>query len=98
MMSTATLSNGLFGNIRRLLRNPAIALPVLVIYIALVIGALTALDRRSVIFPLLSTIAFPPLVMSPFITLALPINRWLKGIIVVALLLVVLPIVGIYDG
>ena len=98
MMSTATLSNGPLGNIRRLLRNPLIALPVLIIYIGLVIWVLLLLDRRSTIFPLLSTLAFPPLVLSPFITLALPINRWLKGIIIVALLLIVLPVVGIYDG
>ncbi len=98
MMSPATLSTGPFGNLRRLLRNPLIALPAIIIYILLVVVVLTALDRRSIIFPLLSTLAFPPLVLAPFITLGLPINRWLKAIIVVALLLVVLPLVGIYDG
>lgn len=98
MMSAATLSNGPFGNLRRLMRNPFIALPVLLVYIVIVVGVLLILDRRSTIFPLLSMIAFPPLVMSPFITLALPINRWLKALIIVALLLLVLPIVGVYDG
>ena len=98
MMSTATLSDKAFGNIRRLLRNPMIALPALLIYIVIVVLALISLDRRSTIFPLLSTLAFPPLVLSPFVTLALPINRRLKGIIVIALLLIVLPVLGLYDG
>ncbi len=98
MMSTATLSNNAFGNIRRLLRNPAIALPILLIYIVIVVLALTSLDRRSTIFPLLSTLAFPPLVLSPFVTLALPIDRRLKAIIIVVLMIIVLPVLGMYDG
>src|SRR5262245_47559276 len=96
--TTSTISNRLFGNLRRLLRNPMIALPVLLVYLAIVIWVLFHLDRRSVIFPLLSSIAFPPLVLSPFLTLGLPIARWLKALIIVALLLVVLPILGMYDG
>ncbi len=98
MMSTATLSDKAFGNIRRLLRNPWIALSALLIYIVIVVLALVSLDRRSTIFPLLSTLAFPPLVLSPFVTLALPINRSIKALIVVALLLIVLPVLGLYDG
>jgi len=98
MMTTATLSDKAFGNIRGLLRNPVIALSTLVIYIVIVVLALISLDRRSTIFPLLSTLAFPPLVLSPFVTLSLPINGRLKAVIVVALLLVVLPVLGLYDG
>lgn len=97
-MSINTVSDKAFGNLRRLLRNPAVAVPFLLIYIGIAVIVLTSLDRRSTIFPLLSTLAFPPLVLSPFVTLALPIDRRIKAIVIVALLLMVIPILGMYDG
>ncbi len=97
-MSINTVSDKAFGNLRRLLRNPAVAVPFLLIYIGIAVFVLTSLDRRSTIFPLLSTLAFPPLVLSPFVTLALPIDRRIKAIVIVALLLLIIPILGMYDG
>ncbi len=97
-MSATTLSNGLFGNFKRVLRNPTYAFLGLLIYITVTIVVLSLLDRRSVIFPLLSTLAFPPLVLAPFVTLALPIDNRLKGLIILVLLFIVLPVIGMFDG
>jgi branched-chain amino acid transport system permease protein len=69
------------------------------IYIAVVYFILTQLlDRQQLFFPTLSTIAFPPLALAPFIVLALPMYNWLKLIVVAILTIILLPLVSMFDS
>ncbi len=96
MMTTTTAPTS--SGLRDLLRNPLVATAFLALYLFVVILILLNLDRRSSLFPLLSTLAFPPLVLSPFITLALPLDARLKGVVILVLMFVILPVVGMVDS
>ncbi len=98
MMTIKALSSGPINNIRSLFRNPAIALVAILLYVLVDFLILKNLDRTSVIFPLLSTLAFPPLVLAPFVTLSMPIDRRFKAFIILALLFIVMPLLGMIDG
>ena len=95
-MTTSMTSTNM--NLRSRLSNPIVAGILLVAYIAVVILLLLGLDRANPIFPLLSSIFFPPFILSPFVVLAVPISRPLKIVIILLLLLVIMPIIGLYDG
>lgn len=97
-MTTSTLLGQPIGLIRRGLRNPSIALVFILLYVAIVYIALTSLERSSTIFPLLSTLAFPPFVLAPFIALALPIDFRFKALIIMVVLFILMPILGMEEG
>lgn len=78
--------------------HPLIAGITLILYIVILFVLLTRLDRSLIIFPLLSTLLFPPLVLSPFIAMAVPIDARLKGIIILLLIFLVMPTIGLYDS
>lgn len=84
--------------LRERLRNPLVAGLLLVAYIVIVVLLLTQLDRTEIVFPLLSMLLFPALVMSPFLTMAAPIDGRFKGLIILALVLVVAPVIGLFDA
>ncbi len=98
MTTNVASSQSRFSTIKSLFRNPVVSLGFLAAYITVTVVVLVLLDRRSTIFPLLSTLAFPPLVLSPFVTLALPIDSRFKLLIIVFLMFVLMPIVGMLDA
>mgnify|MGYP001168788212 FL=1 len=85
----------------RALRNwaarPAVATALILLYLAVVLLVLRGLDRRHLWFPTFSTLAFPAFVLSPFIVMSAPISRRLKTILIGGLILIAMPLVGIYD-
>ncbi len=86
------------SSFRDWIRQPRIAGTLIVAYIALAILVLVILDRRTVLFPLWSTLAFPPFILSPFVILASPLSTRTKALMIGLMILVVMPIIGIYDG
>ncbi len=80
------------------IRQPRIAGTLIIAYIAIFIFVLVTLDRGNLLFPLWSTLAFPPFVLSPFVVLASPLSRRTKALMIGALILVIMPTIGIYDG
>ncbi|MEZ4666976.1 MAG: hypothetical protein R3E39_03480 [Anaerolineae bacterium] len=46
----------------------------MLLYIVIADRVLVTLDRRDVLFPLFSTLAFPPLVLVPFIAMSLRVD------------------------
>lgn len=97
-MMAATTSTTPLSGVRTLLKNPVIAAVLIVVYIFLAAVILLNLDRRDLWFPLHTTLAFPPLVIAPWLILGSNTSRWFKGITLLLLLLVVMPIIGIYDS
>lgn len=96
-MTTNTVSTGPFS-IRRVLRNRWLASVFLVLYVAVVYAALGGLDRVSPVFPILSTLAFAPFVLAPFVALALPIDTRFKALVILLLLFVLMPVLGMDDS
>lgn len=85
-------------NVRTTMRQPVVAGALLVAYILAALLILSNLDRGSLWFPLYSTLAFPALVLSPFIILASPVRTPLKVILVALLLFVAIPYLGMRDS
>ncbi|MCA0452911.1 MAG: branched-chain amino acid ABC transporter permease [Chloroflexi bacterium] len=96
MMTTTTVEQPV-GFIRRALSNRWIALAFLALYIVIVYAALFGLERASPIFPILSTLAFAPFALTPFVTMALSIDWRFKGLAILLLLFVLMPILGMKD-
>jgi branched-chain amino acid transport system permease protein len=69
----------------------------IIIYVVVVTLILLSLDRRNTWFPLLSTLAFPPLALAPMLIFNAPLPQLVKAIGLILLLGVALPLVGIYD-
>lgn len=84
--------------LREWLRQPTVAGVLIVAYLVVAIVAVLSLDRGNIIFPLLSTCAFPPLVLSPFVILASPLPGRLKLSLILLVIMIVMPVIGIYDG
>jgi branched-chain amino acid transport system permease protein len=97
-MSTKTTVTPTISRIWTLFQNPFVAGAALVAYIAIAIIVLALLDRRSILFPLFSTLAFPPLVLAPFVTMGLRLDARIKGLIILALLFAVMPVIGMIDS
>jgi branched-chain amino acid transport system permease protein len=83
---------------REWIRQPRIAGTLIVAYLAVVILILFKLDRTTVLFPLWSTLTFPPFILSPFVILASPLSLRTKSVMIGLLVLILMPIIGIYDG
>lgn len=83
---------------RSWIRRPRIAAVLIIGYVALALVILLSLDRRSVWFPLWSTVAFAPFILSPFVILNSPLPQRTKASLILILVLIVMPLVGITDG
>ncbi|MDX2138543.1 MAG: branched-chain amino acid ABC transporter permease [Chloroflexota bacterium] len=94
MKAKTTNSGGLFA----FLQNPLYAGIFIAVYILLSLGILMGLDRASTIFPLLSMIFFPPFVLAPFVVLASGLNNRVKLAIIAIQMLILLPLLGIFDS
>ena len=80
------------------IRQPRIAFVLIVAYVFLALAILVSLDRRNLLFPLWSTLAFPPFILSPFVILASPLSQRTKISLIMLMVLIVMPLLGIYDG
>ena len=83
---------------RSWIRRPRVAAVLIIGYVALALVILLSLDRRSVWFPLWSTVAFAPFILSPFVILNSPLPQRTKASLILILVLIVMPLVGITDG
>lgn len=88
----------LFQSIRSALRNPWIASVVLIVYLLVAYLVLRSLSRQDPLFPIKSTLAFPPLVLSPFLILGANVDWRYKALLVLIVLFLLLPLVGMYDS
>ncbi|MBW4435834.1 MAG: hypothetical protein KME04_01790 [Pleurocapsa minor GSE-CHR-MK-17-07R] len=79
------------------LDKPSNALIFALAYIALTLLAVVLIDRRSLWYPLMNMITTPLFLFTPLVVVSLPLGKWLKVGMFVAMLLVVMPIVGIYN-
>jgi branched-chain amino acid transport system permease protein len=80
------------------IRQPQVAFGLIVAYVAFAVFILITLDRRNLLFPLFSTCAFPPFVLSPFVILASSLSARTKASLILLLILIVMPIIGVFDG
>lgn len=96
MMITQTDSPSSQG-IRGYLRNPWIVGALLIVYLVLTYLILQSLNRQDNLFPIKSMLAFPPLVLSPFLILVANIDGRFKALMVLVVLFVLLPLVGMKD-
>jgi branched-chain amino acid transport system permease protein len=80
------------------LQNPMVAGVGLVIYVGVVLFILLTLNRRDPWFPLHTTLAFPPLVLAPFLIMGSSLPRIAKVIFILVILTAIVPIIGIYDS
>ncbi|MDZ4770725.1 MAG: branched-chain amino acid ABC transporter permease [Chloroflexota bacterium] len=80
------------------LRHPLVAAFFIVLYLVIAVGALLSLDRADTLFPLYSLIVFPAFVMSPMVILASPLAMRLKITLIAIVLLIAMPVIGIYDS
>src|SRR5579871_1428765 len=86
------------GSLRDLFRNPRIAGTLILAYMAIFTYILFTLDRSNILFPLWSSLAFPPFVLTPFIIFASPLSRRSKAALILLMILIIMPLVGIFDG
>ena len=82
---------------RELIRRPGPALALLIAYIALTTFALFGLDRTSLWYPLMQIIFVPMFMFSPFLVVSAPIKTIYKVILGGVLLLLLMPLLGIYN-
>lgn len=97
-MVTKTVPQSPWAGVRTTIRQPVVAGALLIAYILAVLLILSNLDRGNLWFPLYSTLAFPALVLSPFIILAAPVRTGFKGLLVALLLFVAIPYLGMRDS
>lgn len=98
-MTTKSLSSENSWDVfKNWIRQPSVVSALVVAYIVIAVTMLLTLDRGSVMFPTLSTIAFPPFVLSPLVILASPLPQRVKISLILLLMLIIMPIIGIYDS
>src|SRR4051812_33085361 len=86
------------SSFRSWLLQPRVAAVLIIGYIVLAVAILVSLDRGNLLFPLWSSLAFPPFILSPFVLFASPLPRRLKFSLILLLIIIVMPLLGIYDG
>ncbi len=86
------------ASFRDWIRQPRVAAVLIIGYIVLAVAILVSLDRGNLLFPLWSSLAFPPFILSPFVLFASPLPRRLKFSLILLLIIIVMPLLGIYDG
>ena len=96
LMTTQTSSS----RFRGWLKTPLVSGTLIVIYILVAIAVLIFVDRNrtNILFPLYSTLAFPPLVLAPFVIMATPLSWRYKALLILLLLIVAVPIVGLENS
>lgn len=77
--------------------RPQVGGPVAIAYLILATFILVSLDRRSLWFPLANICFLPLFILSPLVVLASPLAPRLKVSIVLFAVVVVMPLVGIYN-
>jgi branched-chain amino acid transport system permease protein len=77
------------------LAQPRIAGAIVVGYVVLSILLVISLDRGSLWYPLTNICAFPLLVIAPIVVLASPLPGRLKLSVILALIVVILPLIGL---
>lgn len=97
-MASTTLSTATKGGWREAIRRPWIALGLLIAYLVFVTLALVLLDRRGMWYPLLQIIFVPMFMISPLVVASTPIKLVYKVIIGGVLLLILMPLLGIYNS
>ncbi len=98
-MATTTLSPRTGnGGWRELIRRPNVALGLLILYVAVITIALLKLDRTGMWYPLLQIFFVPAFVLSPFVVVSAPVKTVYKVIIGGVVLLVLMPLLGIYNS
>src|SRR5690242_13955414 len=98
MATVTSTSPQATGSFREIISRPWVATALVIAYIAVTVIVLLSLNRADVWFPMYSTIAFPAFVLSPFVILASPMLKQVKTALILALILVVMPLLGMYDG
>jgi branched-chain amino acid transport system permease protein len=97
-MATTALTPQSSGNgWRQMLRRPGVALALLIVYIAGTALVLFNLDRTGLWYPLTQIVFVPLFLFSPFVVVSAPIKTIYKVIIGGILLLVLMPVLGIYN-
>ncbi len=97
-MTTNSVSQSPWAGVRTTIRQPVVAGVLLVAYIVAALLILNGLDRANLWFSFYSTLAFPALVLSPFIILAAPVPGWFKATLIALLLFVGMPFLGMRDS
>jgi branched-chain amino acid transport system permease protein len=92
--SASSAENGLSG----LLRNPLISGGLALAYVIIVMLLLLSLRRSDLLFPLYSMIVFPAFVLSPVVILRSTMDRRLKVSLILFAVMIIMPLVGIYDS
>lgn len=104
MTTRSTSSEGvfrlgaLFRPLRQALQNPVIAGIALIIYLLAAYIILSSLSRLDPLFPLKSMLAFPPLVLFPFLVIGARLDGRFKALLILAVLFLVIPLIGMYDS
>jgi branched-chain amino acid transport system permease protein len=88
----------LLNPLRQALQNPVIAGIALIVYLIVSYVILSSLSRQDPLFPLKSTLAFPPLVLFPFLVIGARLDGRFKALLILAVLFVVIPLIGMYDS
>ncbi len=97
-LNAAAPTPGSALSLRAWIRQPRVAAVLIVGYIALAAVILVNLDRGNLLFPLWSTLAFPPFILSPFVILASPLPSRAKLTMILLMVVLVMPLIGIFDG
>lgn len=97
-MAATTNTPAASTSFRVWIRQPRVAGALIVGYILLAALILIELDRGNLLFPLFSSLAFPPFVLSPFVILASPLSVRTKVTLILLLIILVMPLIGIFDS
>lgn len=92
------LLNPIRSLLAQIFRNPWLTGVLLLIYVVGAYIILRGLSRQDVLFPLKSALAFPPLVLSPILILATKVDARYKILLILAVLLILMPLIGMYDS
>lgn len=85
-------------SLRDWLKQPTVASALILIYLTVVIFVLIRLNRGDLLFPTWSTLVFPSFILSPFVILAAPVDQRFKSALIALLVVVVMPLLGMYDS
>jgi branched-chain amino acid transport system permease protein len=98
MISSQQKTSTSLGSLLDFIKQPVVATILLIAYIILALLILIGLQRGSTIFHLLSMIFFPPFILAPFLVLAAPIDSRVKLVIIGVQMIILLPLLGIFDS
>ena len=98
MATTALSPQSAGGGWRATLRRPGVALALLIVYILGTTFVLLNLDRTGLWYPLSQIIFVPLFLFSPFVVVSAPIKTIYKVIIGGILILILMPVLGVYNS